>query len=278
MGQFESLQVTIPYTGLERLVTVYLPPGYEDGDHRYPVLYMHDNQNLFDKKRAAFGEVWEVDKAIDKAVRQGLTHGVIVVGIDNPASDNEEGVVGRLDEYSPWINRELKDKLLEHRITRDVGGFGEKYGQFLVNELKPLIDKTYRTLPDRMNTGIAGSSMGGLISLYIGLEYEDVFSKVGAFSTAVWFAEKELLELIHDHAPDIPIRWYLDIGTDETSNDEIDEFNEIYLKGSMEVYESLLQVGVKEENIRLVVDEGAIHNEVYWAKRFPSAFKWLFEI
>lgn len=278
MGQFESFNVTIPYTGLKRLITVYLPPGYEKSNTSYPVMYMHDNQNLFDTDRSTYGDIWKVDQAIDAIVSEGFMEGIIVVGIDNPASDNEEGVVGRLDEYSPWVNSDIQHMLLENRITRDVGGYGQQYAQFLVEDLKPMIDEKYRTLPDRFNTAVAGSSMGGLISLYIGLEYEEVFSKIGAFSTAVWFAEKELLALIQDHAPDLPMKWYLDIGTKETSNDDVDDFNEIYIKGTMEVYESLLKVGVKEENIKLVVDEGAVHNEKFWANRFPAALKWLYNI
>lgn len=277
MGMCVSFMSTIPYTGMERIITVYLPPGYSDSEKRYPVLYMHDNQNLFDKARSAFGEVWHIDNAIDSLVYEGRTQGVIVVGIDNPASDNEDGVVGRFDEYSPWVNTEIKKRLLANRITRDVGGYGKQYGKFIIEGLKPMIDEQFRTLPDREHTGIAGSSMGGLISLYIGLKYKDVFSKVGAFSPAVWFAEKELLEMIKDFNSKMPIKWYLDIGTKESSNDEIKEFNDIYLKGTIKVYESLLNVGVKKENLKLVIDEGAIHNEKAWARRFPEAFCWLFD-
>ncbi len=276
MCKIETFNVIIPYTKKERRIWVYLPSGYSDSNLDYPVLYMHDGQNLFEPSTSYLGVIWDVHSAVEKAMVHGKTKGVIVVGIDNPSSDNEENVVGRLDEYSPWINSDLKNNLLANRITRDVGGYGKEYGKFIVEILKPMIDHKYRTKPDRENTGVAGSSMGGLISLYLGLAYEDVFSKIGAFSTAVWFAEKELLQMIKEHGPDIPMKWYLDIGTNESSNDTIKNFSDIYVKGTMEVYENLLAVGVKEENIKCVVDEGGVHNEEAWARRFPEAFEWLF--
>ncbi len=276
MCKIETFKVTIPYTKKERRVWVYLPSEYATSDKRYPVLYMHDGQNLFDESTSYKGVIWDVHSAIERAMIKKKTEGVIVVALDNASIDDGQEGVGRLDEYSPWINTKIKTMQHNDGIERDVGGYGSKYGKFLVNELKPLIDKTYRTLKGRENTGIAGSSLGGFISLYIALKYEDVFSKVGSFSTAVWFAENELLDMIHNHAPELPIKWYLDVGTKESSNADISDFNQIYIKGTMEVYESLLQVGVKEENLKVVVDEGAEHNEEAWAKRFPNAFDWLF--
>lgn len=276
MCKIETFYVTIPYTGLSRRVWVCLPNGYEDSHKRYPVLYMHDGQNLFDKETSYAGVTWEVQEAVTQAMIQGKSEGLIVVGIDNASVDGNE-VVGRLDEYSPWINTELK-AMLASRFSRDVGGFGDHYARFLVEELKPIIDSRFRTLTDRDNTGVAGSSMGGFISLYIGLVYDDVFSKVGAFSTAVWFKEDELLKLIHEHGPDTNSKWYLDIGTKETSSDEVANFNQIYLDGTMAVYDALLEVGAKEDHIKLVVDEGAEHKEEAWARRFPDALCWLFPV
>jgi predicted alpha/beta superfamily hydrolase len=275
MCKIETFNVTIPYTGLERRVWVYLPSGYSKSEKRYPVLYMHDGQNLFDTSTSYAGVIWDIHSSIEFSMVKGKTEGVIVVAMDNASIDGHEKV-GRLDEYSPWINSEIKNSMVSMEISRDVGGYGAKYSKYMVKGLKPLIDSKYRTLTDRDNTGVAGSSLGGLISLYMALEYEDVFSKVGAFSTSVWFAENELIKLIHDHSPEAPIKWYLDVGTKETSDNKIADFNEIYIKGTMEVYESLLQVGVKEENIKLVVDEGAPHNEESWARRFPNAFNWMF--
>jgi len=276
MCKIETFNVTIPYTHLERRVWVYLPSDYASSDKNYPVLYMHDGQNIFDVSTSYKGVIWDVHSAIERAIIKKKTEGVIVVAIDNTSVEDGHEAIGRLDEYSPWINNKIKTLQHNSGINRDVGGYGAKYGKFLVEELKPMIDYKYRTLKGREHTGIAGGNMGAFISLYIALEYEDVFSKVGAFSTTVWFAEKELLELIYDHAPDIPSKWYMDIGTKESSNSDRSESNQSYIKGTMQVYESLLQVGVKEENIKIVIDEGAEQNEEAWAKRFPDAFDWLF--
>ncbi len=275
MCKIETFNVTIPYTGLQRRVWVYLPSEYALNEERYPVLYMHDGQNLFEESTSYCGVIWDAHTAVERAMVKGLTDGVIIVAMDNAASENEE-TVGRMDEYSPWVNTEVKDSLLAGIITRDAGGYGDQYAKFIVEKLKPIIDEKYRTLPDRDNTGIAGSSMGAIISLYTALEYEDVFSKVGVLSPATWFCEKDLMKLIKEHAPDIPIKWYVDVGTNETSNESIEGFSDLYVKGAMEIYESLLHVGVKEENLKLVVDEGAYHNEDAWARRFPDAFEWLF--
>lgn len=273
MCKIETFNVTIPYTGLPRRIWVCLPSGYLNSGLRYPVLYMHDGQNLFDESTSYSGVSWDIQNALERAMLRGETDGVIIVGIDN--AGGTDNTIGRLDEYSPWVNTTIKE-MQDSTITRDVGGYGDQYARFVIEMLKPMIDKEYRTLPDREHTGIAGSSMGGLISLYMGLKYDDVFSKVGAFSTAVWFKEDEMLHLIKEHGPDTDSRWYLDIGTAESSSDTIPNFNKIYLHGTMIVHETLLEVGVKEENIKLVVDDGAVHNEEAWARRFPEAFHWLF--
>lgn len=274
MCKIETFNVTIPYTGLPRRIWVCLPSGYASCDLRYPVLYMHDGQNLFDESTSYSGVTWDIQNTLERAMLRGETEGVIIVGIDNAGGN--ENTVGRLDEYSPWVNDQLKH-MEGSNINRDIGGYGDKYAQFLVNVLKPLIDKEYRTLPEREKTGVAGSSMGGLISLYLGLKYDDIFSKVGAFSTAVWFKEDELIKLIHEHGPDTDSKWYIDIGTEESSSDAVENFNKIYLHGTMLVHETLLEVGVKEDHIKLVVDEGAKHNEEAWARRFPEAFRWMYE-
>lgn len=276
MCKIETFKITIPYTKLERRVWVYLPSEYETSGKNYPVLYMQDGQNLFDVSTSYKGVIWDIHSSIERAIIKKKTEGVIVVALDNASVEDGHEAIGRLDEYSPWVNNKIKALQNNSGIDRDVGGYGAKYGKFLVEELKPLIDDKYRTLTDREHTGIAGSSLGALISLYIALEYQEVFSKVGAFSTSVWFAEKELLDLIRNHAPDMPIKWYLDIGTKESSNNIISDSNEIYIKGTMEVYETLLQVGVKEENVKIVIDEGALHEEEAWARRFPDAFDWMF--
>src|SRR5215217_1626799 len=127
-----------------RDLIAYLPPSYGDGERRYPVLYMHDGQNLFDQA-TSFGDEWRVDETMEELAGEGLE--AIVIGVPNMGEE-------RCEEYSPFVDAQAG------------GGCGDDYLEFLVRTVKPLVDRSFRTLPDRENTGIAGSSMGGLISLY----------------------------------------------------------------------------------------------------------------
>jgi len=257
----------IPQLNRKRITRIYLPIDYFETQKSYPVLYMHDGQNLFDKSPYS-GFSWEVDKSLDILQREGYIDGLIVVGLDC----NREGHK-RIDEYSPWENFEVP-KLLSRVDIPCVGGEGDQYVDFIVHTLKPIIDSEFRTLKGRENTIIAGSSMGGFISLYAGLKYQDVFSKVGAFSTAVWFSESDLLNFIRENKIRNDMKFYLDIGTKETSDEKVKEFPDIYVKGTLSVYNELLKK-LPKENLKLVVDEGATHSEEYWAKRFPEFIKWI---
>ena len=233
---------------------------------------MHDGQNLFDRATASYGEIWDVHTAVEKIMVEKGFPGVIIVGIDNAPG------LERLDEYSPWITERVNELKELGQFTRDIGGEGVYYGEFLVDTLKPFIDQKYRTLPDRDNTGVAGSSMGGFISLYLGAAYPKIFSKVGAFSTAAWFADQALKAQIDKIDQTVRTRWYLDIGTEETSNQNVTDFNKLYVDGSLAIERQLLDLGVPREDVKLVIEEGAKHFETAWARRFPSAFEWLFEI
>ena len=158
------------------MIRIYLPTGYELSSQRYPVVYMHDAQNLYELESAAYGMIWDVKTFLDGLWAVDSEQAYIVVGIDNA-----EGYE-RLDEYSPWINTKLKDTMDRFQGSyRDFGGQGEAYGAYIVDTLKPYIDANYRTKSDRESTSIIGSSMGGVISLYIGITYPHIFSKIGAF-------------------------------------------------------------------------------------------------
>ncbi|MCX7951325.1 MAG: alpha/beta hydrolase-fold protein [Clostridiales bacterium] len=247
-----------------RNIRVLLPLDYyENIEKRYPVIYMHDGQNLFDNSLSYSGHSWEVKETLDRMQKDGIIDGFIVVGIDN----NQEGFK-RLDEYSPWRNEEIDD-LLNRGIEKGAGGEGKEYADFIVNTLKPYIDENFRTQKDRENTIVAGSSMGGFISLYIGFKYQDIFSKVGAFSTAAWFKEGELLEFLREQGQIENMKVYLDIGTEETSNDDDPNFKDYYINGTIRIYETLCEF-MDKENIKLIIDEGATHSEIHWAKRFPE--------
>jgi len=245
--QVLSQEFYMPQLQRERRIWVYLPPEYEDSGQSYPVLYMQDGQNLFDESTAAFGE-WAVDESLNALFAEG-DDGIIVVGIDHGGSH-------RLDEYSPWVNPAYG------------GGEGEAYMDFIVETLKPHIDATYRTLPQASSTGIAGSSMGGLISLYGFLRHPAVFSKAGVFSGSFWFAEE-----IYDYAaaamPAAGSRVYMIAGAQEGSNGQ--------QVGDMLAMEAALEsAGFEADALRAVPHEDGDHSEWYWRREFPAAYEWLF--
>ncbi|MDO8805273.1 MAG: alpha/beta hydrolase-fold protein [Elusimicrobiota bacterium] len=250
-GKVITFNTAMPQLGVPgRRIWAYLPPDYGGTDRRYPVLYMQDGQNLFDPQASYCGE-WGVDKALDALFREKKTKGAIVIGIDN-------GGAGRWDEYSPWC---------------DIDGAGtcrgDKYARFLADDLKPLIDKKFRTLPGREHTGVAGSSLGGTISFYIALKYPEIFSRAGLFSPTFWFARDKAVSLVKTARLKQDMRIYMDVGTKEGWHE--DE----YLADARAM--SVLFSEKKRIAQRLVVEEGGIHNESAWAGRFPAAFLWLFE-
>lgn len=269
MHQIIIENIQLPYENKLRKIRVYLPPNYNDGED-FPVVYMHDGQNLFDINTSSYGAIWDVHIHLDHYYEE-TGRGIIVVGIDN-----YEGQNNRLNEYSPWVNSTLKISKDLDTITEDVGGLGDAYLDFLVNTLKPRIDMTYKSSTSRHDTAIIGSSMGGLISLYAVTKYPHVFSKIGAFSTAVWFAEAHLLEAINNLYTKDPIKWYLDVGSKETSNDKKDDFNILYLQGSKSV-NKVIRDCRPTDPLMFVIDQGGIHNEKDWSKRFYKAIKYLFE-
>lgn len=270
MSTIIKMEHYMPELDRKRMLRIYLPTGYEYSNQSYPVVYMHDAQNLYELESAAYGMIWDIKTVMDQLGTE-LNSKFIVVGIDNAEGDD------RLDEYSPWVNTSLKDTMDRFRgSNRDYGGLGQAYGAYIVNTLKPYIDKKYRTLVDPENTSIIGSSMGGIISLYIGMTYPHIFSKIGAFSTASWFCQEELEDFMKK--VDLNQRVYLDIGTKETSDPTVEEFAQMYVDGSKRLYECLLATGIDETNVKLVVEEGADHSEISWARRFPAAFKWLYKL
>jgi predicted alpha/beta superfamily hydrolase len=250
-GKVLTFNIDMPQLDVAgRRIWVYLPPGYDAGELRYPVLYMHDGQNLFDPETSFCGD-WGVGESLDALYREKKTEGVIVVGIDNGGEE-------RWNEYSPWGGPGGEGR-----------GSGDKYARFIVDDLKPLVDKKFRTLPGREHTGIAGSSLGGTISFYISLKYPGVFSKAGLFSPSFWFARVEAVDLVKKARVKQDLRVYMDVGTEE--GDRKEEY--------LEDARLMTCVFSDEKKIeqRFVVDEGGIHNEKAWARRFPAAFLWLFE-
>jgi len=235
-----------------RDIWIYVPPDYQDNTSKhYPVLYVQDGQNLFDVITSSSGE-WGIDETMENFFENGQTEGVIVVGIEN-------GGTHRTQEYSPW----------EFQYDNEIlGGEGDKYVDFIVNTLKPHIDENYRTLSNRENTGIGGSSMGGLISLYAAIKYQEIFSKVCVMSSAFWIGSDNTLSFLASNPKEDNMLIYLDAGELE-GQDMVDNTNG--------VYEKLLEIGFSQDDLMKVLDEDGQHNEAFWRERFPDAFLWLFE-
>ncbi len=236
----------IPQLNRNRKILVYLPPDYATSGKRYPVLYMHDGQNLFDENTSFSGE-WEVDESLNALFGNG-DDGVIVVGIYNSSY--------RLDEYSPWVNPQYG------------GGQGDEYAQWMVETLKPYVDANYRTLSGRDDTGIMGSSMGALISLYTAIEYQDVFSKAGVFSPAFWFAGNQAYTHVSSTGKEADMKFYLLAGDQEDNGSVVQDINAMY--------NTLSNAGFTDEELFLTTDADGQHSEWYWAREFPDAYEWLY--
>ncbi|MEO6132612.1 MAG: alpha/beta hydrolase-fold protein, partial [Saprospiraceae bacterium] len=185
----------IPQLDRHRRIWVYLPPDYLSTTKRYPVFYMQDGQNLFDSYYSFAGE-WMIDESMNTFFDNG-NYGAIVVGIDN-------GGANRIDEYTPWYNPGYG------------GGHGEAYASFIVNTLKPHIDSLFRTRPERDYTGIGGSSLGANISMFVAVQYQDVFSRVAIFSPAFWFSDSIFQHITHTGIHQ-ELKIYFVAGTHESS-------------------------------------------------------------
>jgi len=236
----------IPQLERNRKVWVYLPPDYETSAKRYPVIYMQDGQNLFNEKTSTSGE-WKVDETMNALFNSG-DYGAIIVAVEN-------GGWRRMDEYSPWYNNQL-----------EAGGEGEKYGEFIVKTLKPYVDATYRTLPSREYTGLIGSSLGGLISHYVAMEYQEVFSKVGVLSPSFWFSN-EAYSHTTSKGKRGNLKYYTIAGQGEGTE---------MLSGMNKMVDMLGTIGHGSENIRKIIHPDGKHAESYWSREFGNAYKWLF--
>jgi predicted alpha/beta superfamily hydrolase len=238
-----SANFYMPQLKRNRKIWIYLPSDYEDAiAKRYSVLYMHDGQNLFDTKTSFSGE-WGIDETLAKLEKTGDL-GCIVVGIEN-------GGENRINEYSPFVNKEYG------------GGEGKAYIQFIVKTLKPYIDSAYRTHTDQMHTGIAGSSMGGLISLFGALAYPNIFGKVGAFSPALWFSDS-LFEFAKNSYLDSRINVYYVAGSNESEHmvSDIIRMDSLLNKKGALFYNSSVNIKADGE-----------HKEWFWKREFGPFYQ-----
>jgi predicted alpha/beta superfamily hydrolase len=237
---------------------LYLPPDYHENERRYPVLYMHDGQNLFDDPLSFSGE-WHVDETMEALAHEGIE--AIVVGITNIAAT-------RFDEYSPFFDPRLG------------GGRGDAYLDFVINTVKPRIDADFRTDPRRASTGLLGSSMGGLISLYAFFHDTETFGFAGAMSPSVPFADRALLDDLV-RVPPVPGRLYVDVGQQELGDELRDRlllrfFSRRYVSEVRHLIALLRAKGyVLGEDLCYVEDPGGRHHETAWARRLRPALRFL---
>ncbi len=240
-----------------RDILVLLPDDYATGDRRYPVIYMHDGQNLFDHHTSYAGE-WYVDETMQALRHEGIQ--AIIVGIPNMGVD-------RIAEYSPFVDARLS------------GGRGDRYLAFIVETLKPLIDRDFRTLPDRDHTGMLGSSMGGLISLYGFFRYPAVFGFAGVMSPSLWFAGRAIFRYLQRESFR-PGKLYLDMGGQEgapaRSSRIAGHVADRYLRDARAMAQLLAQKGYRDsQQLRYVEAPEATHCEAAWAQRLPDALRFL---
>jgi len=243
--------------GNQRDILVYLPPSYESSDRRYPVFYLQDGQNLFDETTSFAGE-WQVDETMESLSQEGIE--AIMVGIANAGEQ-------RLDEYSPFHSPGLG------------GGQGDLYLEFIIDEVRSAVDAEFRTLTGPDHTGIMGSSMGGLISLYAFFRHPGVFSFAGVMSPSLWFAKSAIFDYVRQ-APLNTGRLYLDAGTREHGGKStwsiIPWRSRRYYASVRRMYRLLVKKGYRPKRDLLYVEErDAGHDEVAWARRLAPAIRFL---
>lgn len=233
-----------PQLGNRRKLRVYLPPSYATRpDLRYPVLYMHDGQNLFDAKTANYGVEWGIDETADRLIAEGRMAETIVVGIDNTPD--------RIAEYTPCCD------------PQHGGGKLEQYEHFITDTVKPYIDRTLRTLPEREHTAIMGSSLGGIASVHIAAHRPDIFSMAGGVSSSFWWNQGAMVK-----QPPAPgaVKFYIDAGTDK---DDLEE--------TRAMRDAMVGAGFRPgADLYYYEAEGGVHNEKSWAERVHLPLQWFF--
>lgn len=255
MKEYRVVRMFSQELNKEKRVYIYLPKSYHTTDKYYPVLYMHDGQNLFDDKTAYMNRSWRL---MDSYIEHPELPEVIIVGVE---SDED-----RSDELVPYE--------FTHPNGVKAGGNADLYLQFITVTLKPYIDRMYRTFKSPKNTGIMGSSFGGVNSTYAALAYGDYFTRFGCISNAYHYGGffKQLKTLAEQASLHTVKKFYMDVGTKETDNSAI---NELYVDKNKEMYE-ILKTKMDDSQIRFTVIEDAIHHETEWENRFPDIIKFMF--
>lgn len=241
-AQIITQKIHIPQLNRDRNIQIFLPAGYRTSKQKYPVIYMHDAQNIYSNSKNPYGS-WFVDSLVKTMPGKQQ---VIIVGIDNGKN--------RIMEYNAWDSSYGKAE-------------GIPYVAFIVKTLKPHIDSIYRTKPDAKHTAIVGSSMGGLISMYAAVKYPDVFGTAGVLSPSFWIAPKMYTE-VEEQKLNTKNRFFLACGDKE--GNEVDYVNKM---------DSLLHAkGFNLKNVpATLVIKDAKHNEQQWRVVFGEFYRWWIE-
>jgi len=241
-----------------RFLRVWLPPGYDDSENsarRYPVLYLNDGQNLFEPSTSFTGVEWQVDETAERLIREEQVPPMMIVGIDNAAKD-------RFREYMP--HRSLNPMML--RVQ------GNRYPNFLMKEVMPFVARNYRVAPGPENTGLGGSSLGALISLYTLAVHPGWFGRLLIESPSLWASNRQMIKDSRT-IKQWPERIFLGTGTAEAGSEDR---NRSVVDDVRELAGIFHRAGLDDRRFRLMIDEGATHHESAWARRFPEALSFLF--
>jgi predicted alpha/beta superfamily hydrolase len=241
-----------------RLLRVWVPPGYdqpENNSRQYPVFYLNDGQNLFDPATAYIGVDWQVDEAAARLIAEDKIPPLIIVGIDNAQK-------GRAKEYLPY--RSMNPPVFRPQ--------GRRYPDFLLNEVMPFLGERYRIARGAENTGLGGSSLGAIISLYTEIARPEVFGRLLIESPSLFISNRQLLRASRAFRQ-WPARIFMAMGTREAGNQERDRQ---VVEDVRELERILRHAGLDESRLRVNIDAGATHSEGAWAKRFPEALSFLF--
>jgi predicted alpha/beta superfamily hydrolase len=241
-----------------RFLRVWLPFGYDEdsnANRKYPILYLNDGQNLFEPSTSFTGVEWQVDETADRLIREGVVPPMIIVGIDNAGKD-------RIREYMPY--RSMQPIIM--RVQ------GSRYPNFLIKEVMPFIARNYRVATGSENTGLGGSSLGALISLYTAIVRPNVFGRLLLESPSLWASNRQLIKDSR-RIRVWPERIFTAIGTAEAGRKDRDRSA---VDDVQELANIFRRAGLDEKRLSLTIEEGATHHESAWARRFPVALSFLF--
>lgn len=264
MGKLEYHKLKVPYlTNEERIIRVYLPTDYDDSKKKYPVLYMHDGQNIFVDSDSFSGTSWNVKETMEKLEAEGNS-GIIVVGIDN-------GGDKRIYEYSP-LGLENGQYSFDDKLA-----LGEKYLDFLTNDVKKFIENTYRVKTGRKNAYLLGSSLGAVITLTAAVSHKGDFSKYGIFSPATSLYGDKINKIWEDYSAR-GHQFYFYVGTEEGYG--VENYKEVsrnYLDDATNSLKLVLDNGVSGKDVEFHIGYESIHDEKSWSYAFPNFIKFLSE-